>query len=173
MGLLWIRLRHLAGEDGKLRQGLQIIHSKIAILEDLSGQIDDQHQQINLVLESKTKQFEAKFEAANQLINQLNQTIAQVEEKNQFISEGLTPEVQIERETAIKYVKAAFLAHRGMQPGPLAELVGLGIEEASLIKTMNQDQLQFKVAELPDWMLPQLQPLLDGIDKDNYATASL
>lgn len=170
MGLLWSRLRHLAGEEGKLRQGLQIIHTKIAILENLSEQIDDQHHQINLVLDSKTKQLDNKFEVANQLIDQLNQTINQVEEKNQYITEGLNPEVQVERETAIKYVKAAFLAHQGMQIQQLAELVGLGIEEASLIKTMNQEQLQFKVDELPQWMLPQLQHLIEGINKVDHAT---
>lgn len=157
VGLIWSRLKHLSGDEGRLRQGLQILQSKIAILEDLSGQVDDQFKQLTYMLDLKSKAFDAKLTEASELLSKLADGVTEASAAAHNLSENLQPEVLLERETAIRYVKAALLARAGKSTTEISSQLGVGFEEAELICKLNRSQLQFKVDELPEWMKPQLK----------------
>jgi hypothetical protein len=148
IGLLWVRLRHLTGDEGRLKQGLQILQTKIAILEDLGRKVDEQSSQIMQVLDHKRATIESLLERAHSVM-------AQIENKTTLACAD--SETLIERENVIKFTKAAILANKGLRPNEIASRLNLGIQEAELIYSLNAQQLQFKLDELPGWMLPHIQ----------------
>jgi len=146
--LLWSRLRHLTGDEGRLKQGLQILQTKIAILEDLGRKVDEQASQLMQVLEHKRLTIESLLDNANNVMTQI---------ENKTTLAAVDPETLVERENAIKFTKAAILANKGLRPNEIASRLKLGIQEAELIYSLNAQQLQFKLEELPGWMLPHIQ----------------
>ena len=154
VGLIWSRVRHLAGDEGKLRQGLQILHAKLAILEDLSQQIDDQYRQLAQMIDIKARALEDRMDQANILLQKFDTSLQDAQ---------VSPETLLERETALRYIKAALLSHHGYTIEEVSRQASVGMEEASLIHKLNNKELQFKVEELPTWMLPQLKPLMESV----------
>jgi len=148
IGLLWSRLKHLTGDEGRLKQGLQILQAKIAILEDLGKRVDEQSQQMIQILDYKKNSLET-------LLEKVDFTIQNIDDKS--IAANSTAEMRVERENVIKFTKAALLASKGVLPIEIANRIGLGIQESELIYSLNSHQLQFKLDELPGWMLPHLQ----------------
>jgi uncharacterized phage infection (PIP) family protein YhgE len=147
IGLLWSRLKHLTGDEGRLKQGLQILQTKIAILEDLGRKVDEQAQEMFQIMDYKKNAVEA-------LLARADATIQNMEHKTELIATD--SEVLLERENAIKFTKAAILANKGVPPKEIARKLGLGLQECELIYSLNSHQLQFKLDELPGWMLPYI-----------------
>jgi hypothetical protein len=148
MGFLWKRLKLLTGDEGRLKQGLQILQTKLAILEDLSAHIETQMQQANQIFETKEKSLENLLEESKKMMSILD-------EKSFLIT--ASSETLRERENAIKFTQAALLAHKGLIPSLIAEKIGLGLQESELIYSLNRETLQFKVEELPHWMIPHIE----------------
>lgn len=148
IGLLWSRLRHLTGDEGRLKQGLQILTTKIAILEDLGQKVDEQSQQTLKILDLKKEAIESLLEKAIATMHQIDEKTSQV---------TVNSEALVERDNAIKFTKAALLANKGVSAAEIAQQVGLGIQESELIYSLNSQHLQFKLEDLPGWMLPHIQ----------------
>jgi hypothetical protein len=148
IGLLWSRLKHLIGDEGRLKHGLQILQTKISILEDLGRRVDEQGQQMIQILDYKRNAIESLLAKADSTIQNM---------ENQTILATTDSEVLLERENAIKFTKAALLANKGVPPREIAQKLGLGLQECELIYSLNSHTLQFNLDELPGWMLPHIQ----------------
>ena len=64
VGILWMKLSRPQKDDPRLSKGLQLLQSKISVLEDLSDRTETQVQQLTALIESKVKDVQAKIQSA-------------------------------------------------------------------------------------------------------------
>src|SRR3954469_10249749 len=69
------RLNKPAKDDPRLSRGLQLLQSKIAILEDLSDRTEVQVGQLVALLEQKCKDVQNKIQQAERHVSQINRSM--------------------------------------------------------------------------------------------------
>lgn len=148
---LWVRLNRPAKDDPRLSKGLQLLQSKIAVLEDLSDRTETQVNQLTALLEQKVKDIQAKIQAADKQIAKIEQNMQKSLEVAKIFQDRIPHTEILERQNTIKYVKAARLAHQGMTVDEIASQVDLSRGEIEFIAKVNRDQLMFCEDSLPEW----------------------
>lgn len=152
LGILWYRFKRPAAEDPRLSRGLQLLQSKIAVLEDLSDRTDHQVKTLSHLLDQKSMMLQGQMMESENQVRKIEQTI----EKNKFSLDELVsemnPKVAIERDDTAKYVQAAQLAHSGASLENLQQEVELPREQLELISKMNKKQLMYDQEQLPSWV---------------------
>lgn len=149
---LWIRLNRPAKDDPRLSKGLQLLQSKIAILEDLSDRTETQVTQLTALLEQKCKDIQAKVIGAEKQIALIDQSMQKSLEVAKIFQDRIPHSEILERQSTIKYVKAARLAHQGLSADQIALQVDLSRGEIEMIAKVNKDQLMFCEDSLPEWV---------------------
>lgn len=147
----WIRLHRPAQDDPRLSRGLQLLQSKIAVLEDLSDRTDIQVQQLTTLLESKCKDIQEKILQADQQLNRIDQSLKKSLEVSEIFQDRIPHQEIIERQNTIKYVKAAKMANEGRSIEEIAQVVDLQMGELEFISKINRNQLMFAEESLPSW----------------------
>jgi hypothetical protein len=145
---LLLQRKQLAKEDHRFSKGLQLLQSKIAILEDLSDQTDVQVKTLTKLLEDKYKEIQA-------ILIETDQQILRMEEVaentwRQIQSSGVKVD-STDQQNLSKYVKAAQLANSGNGVDDIIKKVDLTRGEIELIHAMNKEQLVFNQNSLPAW----------------------
>ena len=153
LGLVILGLKVSRGpkEDQRLSQGLQLLQSKIAILEDLSDRTDNQVTQLTNFLEHKSKQLQAKVQEAQEHLRLIDQATNKSLEVATIFQDKIPHEEIIERKNTIKYVQAARLSHQGKSLDEIALEVDLPRSEIEMIAKVNRDELVFSDQKLPEW----------------------
>jgi mannose/fructose/N-acetylgalactosamine-specific phosphotransferase system component IIB len=151
--VLWVKLKQPPQDDPRLSRGLQLLQSKIAVLEDLSDRTEVQVGQLTALLEQKVRKVQAKIEESQKQIQMIDQSMQRSREVAEIFQDKIPHEEIIERQNTIKYIKAAQLAHEGKTVAEISQLVDLPIGEIEFIAKVNRDQLQFDIQSLPDWAL--------------------
>ncbi|MCS6837730.1 MAG: DUF2802 domain-containing protein [Bdellovibrionaceae bacterium] len=151
--ILWKKLKALSGQEGSLSQGLQLLQTKIAILEDLSNRVEEQQKQAQIFFDNKHKQMQELLDTMEEKIRNLN------EKSSWLLDHG---EQLAERELTIKLTRAAILAHKGVPAVEIAKRLGLGLQEAELIASLNSQTLQFDIESLPNWLKKSIEQELRG-----------
>ncbi|MFN8791733.1 MAG: DUF2802 domain-containing protein [Bdellovibrionales bacterium] len=137
-------------EDQKFSKGLQLLQTKISVLEDLSDQTDDQVRSLTKLLEDKYREIQSLLVESDRQIQKMEE-IAQNTMSRLQSSEG-NP---LAADPAMnKYVKAAQMAHSGASMEEILKTVDLTRGEVELIVAMNKDQLVFNQHRLPLWVDP-------------------
>jgi biopolymer transport protein ExbB/TolQ len=72
---VWMRLSRPQKDDPRLSRGLQLLQSKISVLEDLSDRTDRQVDQLTKLLDNKTRQIQKKFLEAEKHIQKLKSSM--------------------------------------------------------------------------------------------------
>ncbi len=148
--IMWWRLRRPPQDDPRLSRGLQLLQTKITVLEDLSDRTDAQVRQLTSMIDQKTRLLQNKVLEAEQQILKLEHNAGSVS-----AGAAAEPEIShhdiVERQRTIEYVKAARMANSGLSIDKIAEQVLLPREELELIVKFNRDQLMFDENQLPDW----------------------
>lgn len=152
--VVWQRLRRPAQEDPRLSRGLQLLQSKIAVLEDLSDRTDAQVRQLGNLLEQKARQLQNKIIEAEHQIQRVDASMKRSKEVAEIFQDRIPHEEIIERQNTVKYVKAAQLAHAGKPVEEIAKEVGLPVGQVEMIAKVNQGQLRFDETQLPEWARP-------------------
>ncbi len=150
-------------EDPRLSKGLQLLQSKISILEDLSDRTDKQVNDLCALLDRKIKDVQtviAKGERQNQLIRKSMQKSLEVAK---IFEDKIPHEEILERQNQKKYIEAARLAHKGMSVAEIAKKTGLPQAEVRLIVKVNKDNLRFEEEKLPPWA----QQIEDKFEEDD------
>lgn len=111
----WIRLGRPQKDDPRLSKGLQLLQSKIAVLEDLSDRTETQVNQLTALLEQKVKDIQFKIQAADKQIAKIEQSMQKSLEVAKIFQDKIPHTEIIERQNTVKYVKAARLAHQGVR----------------------------------------------------------
>lgn len=158
--LLITRMMKPAKDDPRLSRGLQILQSKIAILEDLSERTEHQSRQIMSLLDQKNLDIQIQIEKAKEQIRNIEASMQSSLEVAKIFQDKIPHQEIIERQNTIKYLKAALLAHQGGAVEAIAESVGLPLNEVEFIAKVNRDHLNFEPKDLPEWAKQELQYLL-------------
>lgn len=149
--VIGLRLRRPPQDDPRLSRGLQLLQTKITILEDLSDRTDQQFKQLNGILEAKTRHLQDKILQAEQQLMKIDHSMNKSLEVAEIFQDKIPHEEILERQRTIEYVKAARMAHSGVGVDDIAAQVNLPREQVELIAKFNRDQLMFDETQLPDW----------------------
>ncbi len=161
------RLRRPAKDDPRMSKGLQLLSSKIAVLEDLSDRTESQVQQMLLLLDQKSKELQSKIALADQQVAAVRQSMAQSLEVATIFQDKIPHSEIIERQNSVKYIRAARLAHAGVSVADIAREVDLPLGEIEFIAKVNHENLSFREEELPAWARePQLSSSLSHANRD-------
>lgn len=161
---MWIRLNRPQKDDPRLSKGLQLLQSKIAVLEDLSDRTEVQVSQLTSLLEQKCKEIQTKIQASEKQLAKIDQSTQKSLEVAKIFQDRIPHTEILERQNTIKYVKAAKLAHQGLSYDEIAEQVDLSRGEIEFIAKVNKDQLMFCEDSLPEWAQQDegLEPSAEG-----------
>lgn len=149
--VLWIRLNKAPEDDPRLTKGLQLLQSKIAVLEDLSDRTETQVNQLTALMENKIKEIQIKIIDADKIISHIEVKIQKSMEVAKIFQDKIPHQEILDRQYTIKYVRAAKLAHQGMSTEEIAKEVDLTMAEIELILKLNKEELMFSAEELPAW----------------------
>lgn len=159
---LWIRVQKPAKDDPRLSRGLQLLQSKISVLEDLSDRTETQVSQLTALLEHKAKEIQTQILSADKSIQKVESSMAKSLEVAQIFQDKIPHQEIIERQQTMKYVKAARLAHQGASVDDIAAQVDLSRGEIEFIAKVNRDQLQFSEEALPEWAKEELNQAVEN-----------
>ena len=149
---LWIRSMRPAKDDPRLSKGLQLLQSKIAVLEDLSDRTETQVQQLTALLEQKVKDIQTKIQTSDKQLVKIEQSMQKSLEVAKIFQDRIPHGEIIERQNTLKYIKAARVAHHGQGIDEICEQIpDLSRGEVEFIAKVNRDQLMFCEDSLPDW----------------------
>lgn len=149
---LWIRLKRPPKDDPRLSRGLQLLQSKISVLEDLSDRTDRQVNQLTQILENKSRQLQSKFFEAEKQVQKLKSSMDRSMEVASIFQDKIPHDEIIERQNTIKQVQAARMANKGYGIEEILAKVDLPREQVEFIAKVNKDELVFDENQLPAWV---------------------
>lgn len=148
---LWMRLRRPPQDDPRLSRGLQLLQTKITVLEDLSDRTDAQVKQLSGLLDQKTRVVQNKIIEAEQQIVKIDHSMNKSLEVAEIFQDKIPHQEILERQRTVEYVKAARMAHSGLSVDEISRTVHLPREQIDLIAKFNREQLMFDESQLPEW----------------------
>lgn len=149
--VILMRMSRAPKDDPRLSRGLQLLQSKIAVLEDLSDRSEVQVNQMIALLEQKAREVQAKIQLAEQQVNAIRVSMDRSLEVAKIFQDKIPHHEIIERQNTLKYVQAARLAHQGMSVDEISQSIDLPKGEIEFITKVNKDQLMFEEDCLPWW----------------------
>ncbi len=148
---IYVRSKRPRKDDPRLSKGLQLLQSKIAILEDLSDRVDNQVKQLMGILDQKAKMTHEHAEMIQEHLNQVEKSIQKSLEVSHIFQDKIPHKEIIERQNTIKYIQAARLANQGQSVDEIAQKVDVPKSELEFIVKVNKDRLMFSEKDLPTW----------------------
>ncbi len=155
--VLWLRFRRPPQEDPRLSRGLQLLQSKISVLEDLSDRTDRQTQQLNALVEQKLRQLQTKMFEADQHCDRIRASMEKSQQVAEIFQDRIPHEEIVERKNTLRYVEAARMAHQGASTEDILAKVDLPPEQVELIQKFNCRDLMFEEKALPAWAQNEVQ----------------
>jgi len=173
LAVIWSRMRRSDGDDPRMSRSLQLLQSKIAILEDLSDRIDEQLAQASSLMEHKRKDLDLKLGEIDRTLSEVQASREKSLEVAKIFQDRIPHQEIIERQRTREYVKAATMSHQGASLEEIVEKVNLPPAEIELIAKINRDQLQFAADSLPDWAQGNegKQDSMSGLAKSTFHEA--
>ncbi|MGZ3794521.1 MAG: DUF2802 domain-containing protein [Bdellovibrio sp.] len=167
---MWVRLSRPPKDDPRLSKGLQLLQSKIAVLEDLSDRTETQVNQLTALLEQKVREIQVKVQASDKQLIKIEQSMQKSLEVAKIFQDRIPHSEILERQNTIKYVKAARLAHQGLSVDEIAaQITDLSRGEIEFIAKVNRDQLMFCEDSLPEWVQDEEHKGHDNTDTSSDA----
>ena len=154
VAVLWLRLRRPPQDDPRLSRGLQLLQSKISVLEDLSDRSDSQVKQLTGLIDQRARLLQNKIIEAEHQVQRVEQAMHKSKEVAEIFQDKIPHQEIIERQNTIKYVKAAQMAHAGKSIEQIAAEVDLPQGQIEMIAKVNRDELMFDENALPEWAKP-------------------
>ncbi len=154
--ILAVKLFRKPKDDPRLSRGLQLLQSKIAVLEDLSDRTEIQVKQLATLLEHKAKEVQAKIGLADRHVQLIQTSMEKSLVVARFFEDKIPHKEIIERQTTLNYVKAARLAYQGSSVEEIANQVPIPRGELEMLVKLNRNQLMFSEEDLPEWVKDRL-----------------
>jgi hypothetical protein len=148
---MWWRLRRPPQDDPRLSRGLQLLQTKITVLEDLSDRTDAQVKQLSNLLDHKTRTVQNKILEAEEQVLKIDHSMHKSLEVAEIFQDKIPHQEILERQRTVEYVKAARMAHSGLSVEEISQSVHLPREQIELIAKFNREQLMFDESQLPEW----------------------
>lgn len=156
-GFIWFRLARAPKDDPRMSRGLQLLQSKISVLEDLSDRTETQVAQLTALLEQKCREVQNLVAQSEKQMQKIEGSMAKSMDVAKIFQDKIPHQEIIERQNTVKYVKAARMAHQGASIEEIASSVDLSRGEIEFIAKVNRDQLQFSEADLPEWTKEEIE----------------
>ncbi|MGE3972909.1 MAG: DUF2802 domain-containing protein [Bdellovibrionales bacterium] len=156
--LIWARTTRPPKEDARLSKGLQLLQSKISILEDLSDRTDVQVRQLTALLASKVVEVQQKINESDRQIVAIEKSMEKSLEVSKIFQDKIPHREIIERENSYKYIEAARMAHKGVTADQISQQLAIPQAEAQIIVNMNRDRLIVSDSEIPPWAQALINP---------------
>lgn len=150
-GFMWVKLHRPQKDDPRMSRGLQLLQSKISVLEDLSDRTETQVTQLTALMEQKCRDIQATIFQAEKQVQKIEASMGKSLEVAKIFQDKIPHQEIIERQNSIKYIKAARMAHQGASIDEIAAQVDLSRGEIEFIAKVNREQLQFSEEDLPAW----------------------
>lgn len=178
VAVTWFRMNRPAQDDPRLSRGLQLLQSKIAVLEDLNDRTDAQVKQLTNLIEQKSRLLQNKIIEAEHQIRRVDSSMNKSKEVAEIFQDKIPHQEIIERQNTIKYVTAAKMANAGRSLEEIAREVDLPMGQIELIAKLNREQLVFDADALPEWAQAQISqaitdPGTDQQEATNFASEVL
>jgi hypothetical protein len=170
LAFAFVRLNKPAKDDPRLSKGLQLLSSKIAVLEDLSDRTETQVAQLTALLDQKSRELQQKIESAEDQLLKIEQSTGKSLEVAKIFQDRIPHQEIIERQNTIKYVTAAKMAHQGYTKSEIEKAVDLSTAELDFLIKVNRDSLQFSEEDLPQWVKDQIP---NGTNPDDFSTSNV
>lgn len=162
LSIIWLRLKRPPKDDPRLSRGLQLLQSKITVLEDLSDRTDRQVSQLTSLLDQKTRLLQSKIFDAEAQIQKVQGSMDRSMEVAEIFQDKIPHDEIIERQNTVKYIRAARLAHSGKSVEEIVEEVDLPREQVDFIAKVNKEKLMFDESKLPAWASKSIgEPQMD------------
>lgn len=155
IAILYIRQSRPAKEDPRLSRGLQLLQSKIAVLEDLSDRTETQVRQLTQILDERARGLQTKILNAEEMMIKIEHSMRKSLDVAEIFQDKIPHEEIIGRNQTQKYVAAAKLAHDGFTVDEIVKQVGLPKSEVEFISKVNREELTFDPSLLPEWAKPR------------------
>lgn len=140
IGLMMIKFFRSPQDDPRLSRGLQLLQSKISVLEDLSLTADRQVQELSLSLDRKMREIETTLLKSSSVVAEIEDAVQKSQKAAKLIEGKIPHEEIIDRQTSKKYQEAARLFAEGKTIEEVAEEIGLNYAEVALIFKMKSSQ---------------------------------
>ncbi|MCB0377098.1 MAG: DUF2802 domain-containing protein [Bdellovibrionales bacterium] len=131
-------------DDPRLSQGLRLLQSKIAILEDLSDHTENQVKQLMALLDKKLQEVRKAMSSVNQHICEVDRSIAKSQKMAEKIANEIPHQQIVEKNLENKYIKAAQMAHQGSGVDEIVQSLGLPRGEVELITKINRKKFVYE-----------------------------
>jgi hypothetical protein len=135
-----------------MSRGLQLLQSKIAVLEDLIDRTDNQGQTLLSMMETKTAELKIRIKEAEEELKNIEESRKKSLEVAKIFQDKVPHDDILQMQKSQKYVKAAKMANAGIDIKEIARQVDLSLGELEFISKVNQDELQFSDQDLPGWI---------------------
>ena len=146
-----MKLARAPKDDPRLSRGLQLLQSKIAVLEDLADKADAQAHSLTALLEQKGCEVQTRIQDAERHVRAVAASIERSREVAKIFEDKIPHSEIIERQNTVKYVQAARLAHQGLDAAEIGARVDLPRGELEFIAKINKQRLMFSEEQLPWW----------------------
>lgn len=142
-GLLFclVKIQKDREEDIRMAQGLRLLQSKIAVLEDLSDHADHQSKQIMSLLDRKMNEVKGVLKPLDDGLGEIHQALAKGESIKKHMHENLEHGRLFEQQQKVKYRQAASLVHQGWEAADIARHLELPLAEVRLVQKVNQKKI--------------------------------
>ena len=148
--LLIERAKQRTAEDPRMSRGLQLLSSKIAVLQDLMDRSETMGRQLTQMIDRKQQDIQEKVEEVEVHLHKVYSAIEKSEEVAKIFQDKIPHREIIERQTTLKYMQAAKMAHQGFGIDDIAKQVDIPRGELELISKVNRERLLSH--EVPPWM---------------------
>ncbi len=142
-------------EDPRLSRGLQLLSSKIAILQDLMDRSEAMSRQLTQLMDGKRQNIQESLEEVEVHLHRIKKATEKSQEVAKIFQEQIPHREIIERQTSAKYLQAAKLANKGLSFEEIAKQVDIPRGELDLIVKVNRERLL--VEEESAWATPPPQ----------------
>jgi hypothetical protein len=149
--IMWARLKRPPQDDPRLSRGLQLLQSKITVLEDLSDRTDRQVTQLTSLIDQKARLLQSKIYEAETQILKVQGAMDKSLEVAEIFQDKIPHDEIIDRQNTVKYVRAARMAHSGHSIDEILHEVDLPREQVEFIAKVNREKLMFDDEQLPAW----------------------
>jgi hypothetical protein len=167
-----MRINRAPKDDPRLSRGLQLLQSKISVLEDLSDRTETQVAQLTSILEQKAREVQAKVQLAEKSVHEIRLSMERSLDVAKIFQDKIPHKEIIERQKTIKYVQAARYAHQGMSPDEISEKIDLPKGEIEFIASVNREQLVFSEDQLPAWASESTTSGIDDVSPTSSSVSS-
>lgn len=128
-------------EDPRLSRGLQMLSSKIAIIEDLMDRSEKSGKQMSQLLEAKQQDIQELVESVEVHLHKVQESMEKSKSIAKLFQDKIPHEEIIERQNAAKYLRAAKLANTGKTAEEILKEVDIPRGELDLIVKLNRQSL--------------------------------